>query len=124
LKFSIALSATKLGVKLMEIYGHKQLSLFFIPLLQIHDDGFLFKNKDYSWTDIKHIYVWEPFEGLGALFGTGAIPRATIELSDGKKIKIHSSVFRKKGEKSKIGFWSGKSEAFSRIIDLFKEKTV
>jgi hypothetical protein len=78
---------------------------------------------DYSWSDIKHIFVWEPFEGLGALFGTGAIPRATIELSDGKKIKIHSGIFRKKGEKSKVGFWSGKSEAFSRVIDLLKEKS-
>lgn len=69
----------------MEIYGHKQLNLFFVPLLQIHDDGFIFKNKDYSWADIKHIFVWEPFKGLGAVLGTGASPKATIELSDEKK---------------------------------------
>lgn len=107
----------------MEIYGHQQLSLFFIPLLEIHDDGFIFKNKKYFWNDVKHVFIWEPFEGLGALLGTGAIPRATIELSDGKKIRIHSSVFKKEGEIRKVGFLSGKSEAFDKIINLFKEKT-
>ena len=107
----------------MEIYGHKQLNLFFVPLLQIHDDGFIFKNKNYSWADVKHIFVWEPLEGLGALLGTGAIPRATIELSDGKRIKIHSGVFKKKDEKAKVGFLSGKSEAFVKVIDLFKENS-
>ena len=107
----------------MEVYGHNQLNLFFVPLLKIHEDGFIFKNKNYSWRDVKHVLVWEPFKDLGAIFGTAAIPRATIILSDEIKIKIHASVFVKKGEKSKVGFFSGKSDAFGTIIELFKSKT-
>ena len=37
----------------MEVYGHKQLNIFFVPLLKVHDDGFIFKNKNYSWRDVK-----------------------------------------------------------------------
>ena len=69
----------------MEVYGHNQLNLFFVPLLKIQDDGFIFKGKNYSWNDVQRVLVWEPFPDLGAIFGTGATPRATIILSDGKK---------------------------------------
>jgi hypothetical protein len=107
----------------MEIYGHRQLNLFFVPMLYIEDQGFTFKNKNYSWKDVERVLVWEPFLNLsGIFFGTWAIPRATIILSDGKKIRIHAGIFAKKGEKSKVGFLSGKSEAFERIIQLFNEK--
>ena len=58
---------------------------------------------------------------LGGIFGTGTTPRVTIVLNDGKKIKIHARVFAKKGVKSKVGFFSGKSDAFNEIITLFRK---
>jgi hypothetical protein len=104
----------------MDVYGHNQFNLFFVPLIKVDDDGFLFKDKSYSWRDVKDVIIWDPFPGLGGIFGTGTMPRATIFLNDGKKIKIHARVFVKKGTKSKVGFLSCKSEAFEEIIALFK----
>ena len=105
----------------MDVYGHNQFNLFFVPLIKVHDDGFLFKDKSYSWCDVKDVFVWDPFPDLGGIFGTGTMPRATIVLNDGKKIKIHARVFTKKGVKSKVGFLSCKSEVFDEIITLFRK---
>ena len=105
----------------MEVYGHNQFNLFFVSLIRIHNDGFFFKDKKYSWRDVKDVYVYDPFPDLGGIFGTGTTPRATIVLNDGKKCKIHARVFVKKGVKSKVGFFSGKSDAFDEIISLFKK---
>lgn len=71
-----------LVVKPMEIFGHNQLNLFFVPLLKVHDDGFIFKNKNYCWHDVKDVLIWEPFPDFGGVFGTAAAPRATIILAD------------------------------------------
>jgi hypothetical protein len=105
----------------MDVYGHNQLNLYFVPLIKVNDDGFLFKDKSYSWSDVKEVFIWDPFPGLGGNFSTITMPRATIVLNDGKKIKIHARVFVKKGVKSKVGFLSCKSEAFDEIIALFKK---
>ncbi len=105
----------------MNVYGHNQFNLFFVPLIKVYDHGFLFKDKRYSWRDVKEVLIWDPFPGLGGIFGTRTMPKATIVLCDGKKIKIHARVFVKKGVKSKVGFFSCKNEAFDEIIALFKK---
>lgn len=105
-----------------DIYGHKQLDLFFIPLVKVSEDYFEYKSKKYAWNEIKEVLIWNPFSDMGGIFGTAAAARATIILKDGKKIRIYSRILHKKGSKYKIDFISAKSSVFDELIKIFKEK--
>lgn len=105
------------------IYGHRQLSLFFIPLLEIDEEGFLFKGKRYAWNDVDKISVWGPMISIPGCFNVG-MPGARISLRDGKTIKINGRTLEKKGQPPIIGFFSCKSNAFYELTKLFKSKSV
>lgn len=98
----------------MAIYGNRQLSVFFLPVVETRANGFIFKGKQYIWTDVERIEVWE-----GARFPMRAlptVPMALIWLRDGKTIGIKSVAFEKKGEPLMNGY----SSAFDELIALFK----
>lgn len=109
----------------MALYGHRQLSIFFRPLVETSDTGFCFKGKQYGWNDVSDLSVWEPDVAFRSLLGyPAAIPRAKIFLKDGKKIRINGRVLEKKGRKPRVGFSSCKSDAFDELVALFKAHAV
>ena len=103
------------------IYGHRQLSLFFIPLLEVYDDGFNFKGKSYTWADIVDISVRKPPIAFHGCLNLG-MPGANVYLRDGRIIKLAGRTLEKKGIKPIVDFISSQSNAFNELTDLFKSK--
>ena len=69
-------------------YGHRQLNIFYVPLVEIFEDGFNYKGKKYLWSDVKDIIIRDP--KLGVLWGypsgrnSGDTILNYIELNGGK----------------------------------------
>lgn len=103
----------------MGTYGHRRPSLFFHPVVEVYDEGFRFANVDYSWDAVRNVEVsdspWNFLAGYPA-----AIPRATVHLKDGKRIRLNGRVLEKVGTRPKIGFFSSKSDAFQALVAVFK----
>jgi hypothetical protein len=103
----------------MSVFGHRHLSIFFRPLVEITANGFTYKGRGYSWNDVRTVEVSD--SPLRILAGyPAAIPRATITLTDGTKIRLNGRVLEKEGRKPKVGFSSSRSDAFDELIGLFK----
>lgn len=106
----------------MAVYGHRQLSIFFIPLLETGASGFKYRGRDYGWNDVEKVSVWD--SEWHKLFGYPAcMPRARIRLRDGEVIKLNGRALEKKGVKPKVGFSSNKSDAFDELLVLFRRGT-
>ena len=103
----------------MAIYGNRQLSVFFLPVVELRTKGFVFKGKPYAWGDVDKIEVWqEPrFPAAGPRSPNEVyVARAIIWLRGGKSIRIKDVAFEKKGEPLKSGY----SSAFDELIATFK----
>lgn len=103
----------------MAVYGHRQLSIFFVPLLETDADGFRYKGKAYGWNDVEKVSVWDS-EWHKLLGYPACIPRARIRLQDRTVIKLNGRSLEKKGVKTKVGFSSNKSNAFDELLALFR----
>ena len=103
----------------MSVYGHRILSMFFRPLIEVSNEGFRYKGREYAWREVRSIHVsdspWNALAGYPA-----AIPRATIFLADGAKIRLNGRALEKMGQKPLVGFSSSKSDAFDELIGIFK----
>jgi len=105
----------------MSVYGHRQLSLFFIPLVETDANGFRYKGKFYGWDDVEKVSVWDS-EWQKLLGYPACMPRARIRLRDGKVIRLNGRALEKKGVKPKVGFSSNKSDAFDELLALFQRE--
>ena len=103
----------------MAIYGNRQLSVFFLPVVELRTKGFVLKGRPYAWGDVEKIEVWqEPrFPAAGPRSPNEIyVARAIIWLRGGKAIRIKDVAFEKKGELLKSGY----SSAFDELIATFK----
>ncbi|MDA8428119.1 MAG: hypothetical protein M0T70_02580 [Geobacteraceae bacterium] len=107
----------------MMIYGHRQLSCFFVKVLDVTEDGFTFKEKFYTWNDIKVIDVTRGSFVLSALVFPGGTPRVKVKLADGKVININGRALERVDKKPKINKFSGESDAFLELISLLEKNT-
>ncbi len=101
----------------MSIYGHRQLTFFFFPLLETREDGFIFKGKRYAWAATEHVDIWQE---IWPPFGPVTVEYVTsgrITLKDGSEIKINGRAFEKKDEPLEKGYAS----AVDEIISLFRK---
>lgn len=105
----------------MTVYGHRQLSIFFVPLLEADANGFIYRGKTYGWNDVEKVSVWDS-EWHKLLGYPACMPRARIQLRDGKIIKLNGRALEKKGVKPKVGFSSNKSDAFDELLALFQRE--
>lgn len=102
----------------MTVYGHRILSVFFRPILEIVEDGFIFQSKRYSWSDIESVekmggdYIW---------MNTGLLnyPNAVVTLKDGAKIKLIGRVLEEQGVKPVIDPMEAKSDAYHDLLARF-----
>jgi hypothetical protein len=97
-------------------YGHRHIGLFYKPFLKVREDGFIFKDHDYSWQDIKKIIVMPPNTKIKK------VRVASIFLHDGRRIHLNSRVLDKNGQKTKIGFLSFTNDVFEELLELFQQK--
>lgn len=102
----------------MSVYGHRQLTFFFFPLLETLEDGFIFKRKRYAWQAIEHVEIWQeiwpPFGPVAVEY----VASGQITLTDGNVIKINGRAFEKKDESLEKGYRS----AFDEIISQFRKQ--
>jgi len=109
----------------MTIYGHCHLGLLFRPLVEVGVDGVLFDGRRYAWSDIERLEVYDlPFDPLAGLFYAWGYPTATVYLKDGKKIRLQGRALEHRGVKAKVGFLSGKSDAFREILAVLESHGV
>jgi hypothetical protein len=109
--------------KNMTTYGHRQLSFFFIKLLDVSEDGFSYKGKNYTWDVIKGIEVTRGSFALNAMIFPAGTPKAKVTLSDGSRININGRALERVGKPPKIDKLSGESDAFVELIDLLESRS-
>lgn len=102
----------------MSIYGHRQFSLFFFPLIETHESGFVFKDKRYGWNDVAGVEIWQEDWPPVGMAVAEYVSRGRVTLKDGKNITINGRAFEKKGETLRSGYLS----AFDEVIDLFNSR--
>lgn len=101
----------------MAVFGNRQLSFFFLPVVELRARGFVFKGRQYSWSDVEKIELWqEPRFPVMVRSESGYVARAQIWLRGGKSIGIKDVAFEKKGEPLKADY----SSAFDELIATFK----
>jgi hypothetical protein len=100
-------------------YGHRHLGFWFVPIVSVDPQGFTFKGRNYSWTDVKAVKVWN-LTGVNA--GTARY-RAQIHLKDGARIHLNCRALEKVGVKAHIGFSSTRSDAFDELLAIFQGLT-
>jgi len=103
----------------MAIYGKRTLNVFFLPVVELHTKGFVYRRKRYAWADVERVEVWQEPRApvMGPRSGNEIyVARALIWLRDGKAISIRDSAFEKKGEPLMAGY----SSAFDELISLLK----
>ncbi len=100
------------------VYGHRQLSFFFVPLISVSKSGFIHKKEEYTWNDIRDFDHWCPRSGMAKILAnhTGISPAATIILKNGIKIKLNARVLEKKNTKNSANFFNGKTPAFDELV--------
>ena len=102
----------------MAVYGHRILSLYFKPIVEIVEDGFIFRRTKYSWSDVASVekmggdYIW---------MNTGLLnyPNAVVTLKDGAKIKFVGRVLEEQGVKPVIDPMEAKSDAYDYVLARF-----
>lgn len=108
----------------MTIYGHRELNIFFRPFIEIYGDGFSYSGKKYLWADIRKIDTGFDKGKWNWLFGVVVgIPKAKVELIDGRSFKINSRIIERKGEKPSIDFLSNKSDVYEELVGLLVHKS-
>ena len=106
----------------MAIYGHRHLGFIFRKVLEIGPDGFIYKNKHYTWKDIVKIKRYFDDDLIGVVTYSSLVPSALIKLNDGTRICIFGRVLEKKDAKFEVGFLSGKSNDYDELLSLLEEK--
>jgi hypothetical protein len=96
----------------VSIYGIRELNLLFFVALKTNAKGFIFKGKQYSWSDIARVDVGE--EGPYGLQS----PYCQVALCNGVSIRFGGRTFEKRGEQLMKGY----SSAFDELAALFRMK--
>lgn len=97
-------------------YGHRHLGFLFRPLLEITDRGFRHRGIDYTWDQVTSVSTWQ-----AALFNAGvARERATIALSDGKRIHLNCRALEKLGYRPRVGFFTTRTDAYDELLARFR----
>lgn len=104
----------------MAVYGNRWLSFLFFPVVELRTKGFVFRGKQYSWSDVERIELWQeprfPVAGQRSA-SESYVARAIIWLRDGKAIRIKDVAFEKRGGES---LQSAYSSTFDELIAAFK----
>lgn len=103
----------------MSVYGHRQLSFLFFPLLETREGGFTFKGKNYTWEDVARVDIWQEWWPPMGMVIVEHVPRGRITLKDGGQIKINGRALEKKDEPLMPGYQT----AFDELTDLFNRQT-
>jgi len=101
-------------------YGHRHLVFWFRPLVSVHANGFSYRGRLYSWSDIDSVDVLN----LTGVNAGAARYRAQIFLKDGSRIHLNCRALEKAGVKPKVGFLSTRSDAFDELLAIFQRRAI
>lgn len=97
------------------VYGYSL--LFFRPIVTLNENGLVVSGKQYQWDEIREFNF--RYGLIGPPIG---IPRAVLYFTDGRKLKIDVTRFKRSGEPRRVGFVSGITQAFSEFARILKLK--
>lgn len=80
-------------MNILRKFGHKHFGLFYKRLLEVNEDGFEFRGKNYLWTDIKRIASFDSFFYTLFFYQYG-YPLAVIYLNNGKKFYLQGRILQ------------------------------
>lgn len=103
------------------VFGHREMYFFFKPFLELQANGFKFKNKEYTWSDITFMETHNPRHNF--LAQAYFWPLTYVYLNDGKRVYLNARILEEVGRKPKTGFWSRSTDAYEELKSLFEEKT-
>ena len=106
----------------MPLYSHFHIGgLIRKKVIEVLPDGFIFKKKKYTWSDIESIQRYDSIF-FCLLARNFRAPRAHIYLRDGKRIVLYGRFLQKNGKTGKIDFWRGTGEAYQELITFLEQK--
>lgn len=83
-----------MGLEIMndirKVFGYRHLGIFFRPIIEVLDEGVLFKNKKILWEEIKMVEFEE-----GWLPWFGSLGGMLLHTKDGKVARVASSLVQK-----------------------------
>ena len=95
------------------------LSIFYRKVLALEENGLIYKNIYYSWSNISQIEIWQQeWPGFGWVPDQKLLPRASVTLTNGKHILLRGDALIKRGMPLEPGF----SSAFDELVSVLKEK--
>lgn len=100
-------------------YGHIHLSILYRKVLVLNETGLLYKRKYYPWSNIKSIEIWhQEWPGYGLVPDQKLLPRARVDLANGKHILLRGDALIKRGTSLNQGF----SSAFDELVANLQAK--
>jgi len=97
------------------VFGHRHLGFFFRPLLEVTDSGFSYKGRQYLWSDVLSLKVYDGFY-LWFLRN----PYAQLRMKDGSSIWLNGRALELQGLEPNVGFFSGTSSAFQQLVGILR----
>jgi hypothetical protein len=83
----------------------------------VNEQGLIVRDRRYRWDELQEFRFF--YGIIGPPIG---IPHAILIFSDGRKLKIDVSRFKKQGEPRRSDFISGITPAFSEFAKILKMK--
>ena len=103
----------------LDAYGHIQLSIWYQHLVDVEPTAFVYQGRRYVWSNVLHVEVRQVARfGLGSFSHLNLVPRAHIQLSDGRTITIRGHTLVKRRGVLRQGFDS----PFNELVALFQEE--
>lgn len=100
-------------------YGHLHLGFLFRPVLSVDQYGLNVRGRHYEWSEIDSV----SHTASGMLFAVGyplGKPTMTIRFRDGSGVSIDSRSFCKRGERPRVGFFSGRSQTIDELLGVLE----
>lgn len=89
----------------------------FRPVVKVSEYGVVAGGRQYRWNEIQELIFF--YGVIGPPIG---IPHAVLKFSDGTKLKLDPTRFKKQGESRRTGFISGITPAFREFAHMLKRK--
>lgn len=89
-------------------------------IIVINENGLIYKNKEYSWSEVKEITRFDSHFYTLFFFQYG-YPLSIIRLKDGNKIYLHGRVLHEEGKKDEWTLFNT-TKAYKKLMTFIESK--
>jgi hypothetical protein len=101
-------------------FGHNHFGFFYKRIIEIDEGGIRYKNKDYTWNDIKKISRYESIAS-SLFFSMYGYPLCIVKLKDGKKIYLQGRIMQEEGQNREFNLLFA-TKAYCRLVSYIENK--